>query len=217
MTHDRAVLSALVDGELDHEARDQVHAHLAHCAECRDAVDAERRVKSLLSGMPAPSPSASLEAGLLALAEPAGALGEESSRRPLGSGASATTDALASTPIHAGVRVPARAPRLGPSAAHRPPGQPGTRRPRRDSQSAGRSRRRLTVGVAGAAAMATMTFVVAFAAGGQPKEPAQVSVVPPVQRYAVDHAGSAAEVPLTDPGAATASFDRGLLAPTAGR
>nr|WP_269091049.1 zf-HC2 domain-containing protein [Actinopolymorpha cephalotaxi] len=206
----------MVDGELDHEARDQVHAHLAHCAECRDAVDAERRVKSLLSGMPAPTASASLEAGLLALAEPAGVSGEESPR-PLGSGASATRGDLARTPIQAGVRVPARAPRLGPSAAHRPPGQPGTRRPRRDSRPAGRSRRRLTVGVAGAAAMATMTFVVAFAAGGQPKEPAQVSVVPPVQRYAVDHAGSAAEVPLTDPGAATASFDRGLLAPTAGR
>jgi anti-sigma factor RsiW len=216
VTHDRAVLSALVDGELDHEARDQVHAHLAHCAECRDAVDAERRVKSLLSGMPEPAPSASLEAGLLALAEPAAARGEDASRRPRGSVADPAPRGLVRTPDHAGARVPVRAPRLGPAAAHRPPGQPGTRRPRRDGHPSGRSRRRLTVGVAGAAAMATMTFVVAFAAGGQPKDP-PVSVVPPVQRYAVDHAGSAAEVPLSDPGAVTASFDRGLLAPTAGR
>ncbi|MET9022108.1 zf-HC2 domain-containing protein [Actinopolymorpha sp. NPDC004070] len=216
MTHDRAVLSALVDGELDHDARDQVLAHLAHCAECRDAVEAERRVKSLLSGMPEPAASASLQAGLLALAEPAPAFAEDPSHRSLGSGAGATTGGAARTPVHTGVPVPVRAPRLGPPAAHRPPGQPGTRRPRRDGHPAGRSRRRLTVGVAGAAAMATMTFVVAFAAGGQPKEP-PVSVVPPVQRYAVDHAGSAAEVPLSDPGAVTASFDRGLLAPTAGR
>ncbi len=216
MTHDRAVLSALVDGELDHEARDQVHAHLAHCAECRDAVDAERRVKSLLSGMPAPTPSASLEAGLLAMAESAGARGEDTARLPLGSVAGPASRGLPRPPVHTGARVPARTPRLGPSAAHRPPGQPGTRRPRRDGHPGGRSRRRLTVGVAGAAAFATMTFVVAFAAGGQPKDP-PASVVPPVQRYAVDHAGSAAEVPLSDPGAATASFDRGLLAPTAGR
>ncbi|SDT24641.1 anti-sigma factor family protein [Actinopolymorpha singaporensis] len=216
MTHDRAVLSALVDGELDHEARDRALAHLAHCAECRDAVDAERRVKSLLSGMSAPTPSAFLEAGLRALAEPVGVVGEDASRQPLGPGVSATTGGFARTPIQAGVRGPIRAPRPGPPTAHRPPGQPGTRRPRRGGHPAGRSRRRLTVGVAGAAAMATMTFVVAFAAGGQPKQP-PVSVVPPVQRYAVDHAGSAAEVPLSDPGAATASFDRGLLAPAAGR
>nr|WP_238341718.1 hypothetical protein [Actinopolymorpha rutila] len=206
----------MVDGELDHEARDRALAHLAHCTECRDAVDAERRVKSLLSGMSAPTASASLGDGLLALAEPAGAFGEDASRPLLGPGAGATTGGLARTPVQAGVRVPVRVARPGPSAAHRPPGQPGTRRPRRGGHPAGRDRRRLTVGVAGAAAMATMTFVVAFAAGGQPKGP-PVSVVPPVQRYAVDHAGSAAEVPLSDPGAVTASFDRGLLAPTAGR
>ncbi|MBE1611787.1 zf-HC2 domain-containing protein [Actinopolymorpha pittospori] len=196
MSHDRASLSALVDGELDHESRDEILAHLAHCDDCRAQVDAERRVKSLLSGMPDPAPSASLQAGLLALAD---------SGRP--------GDLHTPAPS----RGPLRSSRPGSPAGTRPPGQPGTRRPRRAAGLPGRSRRRLTVGVAGAAAMASMALVTAFAVGGGPPTRDEVSVVPPVERYAVEHAGTASEVPLSDPGAVTASFGRELLELPAGR
>jgi len=51
--------SALVDGELRHEQREQVLAHLAHCAPCRHQVDAERRFKTDLRALPpAPVPVA---------------------------------------------------------------------------------------------------------------------------------------------------------------
>jgi anti-sigma factor RsiW len=195
VSHDRASLSALVDGELDHESRDEILAHLAHCDDCRAAVDAERRVKSLLSGMPDPVPSASLQAGLLGLAD-SGRQGDARTPAPRG---------------------PLRSPRPGSPAASRPPGQPGTRRPRRAAGLPGRSRRRLTAGVAGAAAMASMALVTAFAVGGGQPTRNEVSVVPPVERYAVEHAGTASEVPLSDPGAVTASFGRELLEPPAGR
>lgn len=70
MSHDRARLSALVDGELDHEARDRVLAHLAQCDECRAVVETERRVKALLSGMPEASPGGDFLARLNSLGDP---------------------------------------------------------------------------------------------------------------------------------------------------
>ncbi|GAB3421774.1 anti-sigma factor family protein [Flindersiella endophytica] len=73
MSHDRARLSALVDGELDHDARDRVLAHLAQCDECRAVVETERRVKSLLSGMPEASPGGDFLARLNSLGDPSAA------------------------------------------------------------------------------------------------------------------------------------------------
>ncbi|MFD7625074.1 zf-HC2 domain-containing protein [Streptomyces sp. NPDC059851] len=55
-------LAALVDGELDHDARERVLAHLATCAKCKAEADAQRRLKTLFVES-APPP---LSAGLLA-------------------------------------------------------------------------------------------------------------------------------------------------------
>ena len=44
--------TAFVDGELSHQRRDEVLAHLAHCAACRAEVDLVRRLKSALKGGP---------------------------------------------------------------------------------------------------------------------------------------------------------------------
>ncbi|MET9882458.1 zf-HC2 domain-containing protein [Streptomyces sp. NPDC006430] len=55
-------LAALVDGELNHDARERVLAHLATCAKCKAEADAQRRVKNLFVES-APPP---LSAGLLA-------------------------------------------------------------------------------------------------------------------------------------------------------
>jgi anti-sigma factor RsiW len=55
-------LAALVDGELNHDARERVLAHLATCARCKAEADAQRRLKTMFVES-APPP---LSAGLLA-------------------------------------------------------------------------------------------------------------------------------------------------------
>ncbi|MFF9901752.1 anti-sigma factor family protein, partial [Streptomyces longispororuber] len=42
-------LAALVDGELGHEARERVLAHLATCCKCKAEADAQRRLKSVFA------------------------------------------------------------------------------------------------------------------------------------------------------------------------
>ena len=69
-SHLGEVAAALVDGELDHAARERAYRHLAGCPECRAEVEAQRRAKAALSGLlPAPAPDA-LAARLLALQVP---------------------------------------------------------------------------------------------------------------------------------------------------
>jgi Putative zinc-finger len=53
-------LTALVDGELGHDARERVLAHIATCDECRAEVDEQRRLKGVFAAAsrmtPAPPP-----------------------------------------------------------------------------------------------------------------------------------------------------------------
>jgi anti-sigma factor RsiW len=60
-------LTAFVDGELDHDARERVLVHLARCAECRQAVDAERQTKSRLTSAPDPQLPPGLTANLVGI------------------------------------------------------------------------------------------------------------------------------------------------------
>ncbi|MFJ3198450.1 zf-HC2 domain-containing protein [Streptomyces griseoviridis] len=60
-------LSALVDGELGHETRERVLAHLATCARCRVEADAQRRLKSVFAQAAPPPPSESFLARLQGL------------------------------------------------------------------------------------------------------------------------------------------------------
>nr|BBJ50973.1 hypothetical protein SAVMC3_36020 [Streptomyces avermitilis] len=56
-------LSALVDGELGHESRERVLAHLATCAKCKAEADAQRRLKNVFAEVaPPPPPRASWHA-----------------------------------------------------------------------------------------------------------------------------------------------------------
>ncbi|MFB6806013.1 zf-HC2 domain-containing protein [Streptomyces sp. NPDC056387] len=71
-------LAALVDGELNHDARERVLAHLATCAKCKAEADAQRRVKSLFVES-APPP---LSAGLLARLQGLPGDGPDGSPRP---------------------------------------------------------------------------------------------------------------------------------------
>ncbi|GGJ10108.1 anti-sigma factor family protein [Streptomyces brasiliensis] len=76
-------LSALVDGELGHESRERVLAHLATCAKCKAEADAQRRLKNVFAEAAPPPPSESFLARLQGL--PGG--GDPDAGSPLGGGA----------------------------------------------------------------------------------------------------------------------------------
>ncbi|MDX3384863.1 zf-HC2 domain-containing protein [Streptomyces niveiscabiei] len=75
-------LSALVDGELGHDARERVLAHVATCAQCKAEVDAQRRLKGVFSEVAPPTPSESFLARLQGL--PGG--DDSAGGSPLGAG-----------------------------------------------------------------------------------------------------------------------------------
>ncbi|MFJ6430971.1 zf-HC2 domain-containing protein [Streptomyces sp. NPDC091416] len=76
-------LAALVDGELKHDARDRVLAHLATCGKCKAEAAAQRRLKSVFAQSAPPSPSEGFLARLQGL--PGGPGGDDDRRgRPLG-------------------------------------------------------------------------------------------------------------------------------------
>ncbi|MGW4159564.1 zf-HC2 domain-containing protein [Streptomyces sp. NPDC004788] len=60
-------LAALVDGELGHDARERVLAHLATCPKCKAEADAQRSLKSVFASAAPPPPSAGLLARLQGL------------------------------------------------------------------------------------------------------------------------------------------------------
>lgn len=72
MKHLDERISELVDERLDYNERDQALAHLAVCAQCRNAVEYERTAKAALRSLPDVEPSQQLMASLFALAEPGG-------------------------------------------------------------------------------------------------------------------------------------------------
>ncbi|MEU5244012.1 anti-sigma factor [Streptomyces asoensis] len=60
-------LSALVDGELGHDTRERVLAHVATCTRCKSEVDAQRRLKNVFAEVAPPAPSESFLARLQGL------------------------------------------------------------------------------------------------------------------------------------------------------
>ncbi|MFB6893290.1 zf-HC2 domain-containing protein [Kitasatospora sp. NPDC056327] len=66
-------LSAFLDGELGHDSRERVQAHLATCPQCLAEADEGRAVKHLLTRTGTPGPSSGLMARLMAV----GALPED--------------------------------------------------------------------------------------------------------------------------------------------
>ncbi|MFJ4676243.1 MULTISPECIES: anti-sigma factor family protein [unclassified Kitasatospora] len=61
-------LSGYLDGELGHDARERVQAHLATCPDCLAEAEQARSVKRALSEAGTPGPSAALMARLMAVA-----------------------------------------------------------------------------------------------------------------------------------------------------
>lgn len=60
-------LAGFVDGELDHDLRDRVQAHLATCPDCLAEAEESRTVKQLLAESVTPEPSAVLMGRLMAI------------------------------------------------------------------------------------------------------------------------------------------------------
>ncbi|MGW2371317.1 anti-sigma factor family protein [Kitasatospora sp. NPDC001683] len=60
-------LSAFLDGELGHDSRERVLAHLATCPQCKAEADEGRSVKHLLTRTGNPGPSSALMARLMAV------------------------------------------------------------------------------------------------------------------------------------------------------
>lgn len=71
-------LAALVDGELKHDARERVLAHLATCGRCKAEAAAQRRLKSVFAQSAPPSPSEGFLARLQGL--PGGPGGDDDGR-----------------------------------------------------------------------------------------------------------------------------------------
>ncbi|WP_225799321.1 anti-sigma factor [Streptomyces sp. NK15101] len=77
-------LAALVDGELGHDARERVLAHLATCARCKAEADAQRTLKSVFASAAPPPPSEGFLARLQGLpGGPGGPGGSGGPRGPL--------------------------------------------------------------------------------------------------------------------------------------
>ncbi|MFC5659885.1 zf-HC2 domain-containing protein, partial [Streptomyces nogalater] len=136
-------LSALVDGELGHETRERVLAHLATCARCKAEADAQRALKNVFAEAAPPPPSASLLARLQGL--PGGS--PDGGGTPSPGAGLGTSGGLGPFAARRGDRlpfgyVPARPPGLLPAGAdgadgprdggfriHHPVGRPDDARP----------------------------------------------------------------------------------------
>jgi anti-sigma factor RsiW len=184
MRHLGDAASALVDGQLDHAARDRALSHLARCAPCRAEVEAQRRIKSGLSAAPTPALPLDLTQRLLALADP----GEPLPPR---------------TPTMPGSTGPPALPRPGYAEPRRSRGRmvrsaPPTRR---------RVRRRVllatsALGFSGVALGGTF-FLGAPNDGGP-------AVRVPIDRLTADHASTQARLPLRDPAFSAVQLSSGV-------
>lgn len=180
MTHLGARISALVDGELPHDARERALAHIAHCTSCRRLVDAERAVKDALAAAAPPLPSDRALASLEALARPGNPLPPRSRTMPQG-------------PVVPLLPPPGRGPYGARTDARRPAAQ-GTAR---------RTARRARFAAVGAMSVAGLVLVTAFAAGA-PRQ-SETPVVTPAAELSVEHTATSAGFTVGDPGLGVAS------------
>jgi hypothetical protein len=198
--------AALVDGALDHDARDRALAHLARCATCRAEVDAQRRLKARLSTLGGPSCPTGLANRLAAIPEftptPRSAADKlpevtlvASFHAPAArfrrGGAQRARDARESARRPAGAGRPASGP-----AGTRPGGAGLTGIPRQRSGDTPSRNRRLAFAAGGLAAFALSLAVVV--AAGEP-EGSNEPVSPPVSTFTVEHGRSSDGLPGNDP------------------
>ena len=175
MSHLGDRVAALVDGELDHAARERALAHVAHCADCRREVEAQRAVKERLSAAATPEPPPATLAMLRSLGAPGGPVPPRARTMPRG-------------PL-----VPTLPPPGRPAAtwSGRTRRSPASRRP--GGRPLARSTRLATAGALGAAGL---VLGAALAAGGS----SPGTVVPPAAELSVEHSRTSTAVTVGDPG-----------------
>lgn len=172
MKHLGERVTALVDEQLDHDARDIALAHLARCPSCQVAVATERDVAAVLRNLPDVQPSERLVQTLLALSGPEGPLPLD--RRPFPGAAPAPARWRATSAPVSGIPQQ-RDPHKGPAPLRRA----GVR-----------------YAVAGSVSLGVLAVALA-SLGGQPED----AVVPPTQQFTVEHARSSGALPFGDPAA----------------
>jgi anti-sigma factor RsiW len=176
--HLGGLAAAVVDGALDHEARERALGHLARCDDCRAEVEAQRRIKARLARLTAPEVPGGLAERLLAL--PDGV-------------ASGTTQIAGVPPVRlaASFRPAPGGPRdRSRPMGVRPPGPRIRRATRRRAVGA------TAGGIAGGIAVFALSLATVLALGTPERTQ---TVVPAVDSYTVEHARTAVGVPGADP------------------
>jgi hypothetical protein len=177
VTHLGDRLTAFVDGELDHIARDKALVHLTRCEQCRAVAEAERRTKLRLSAGQVPDEPPALAARLLAIAA-----AEPSVGPPGPSGAAMP-----------GGRPGSDRPAGRARDDRRPPNMPG-------SPAARRRAPRVIALTGGFFSVGGLAFGAAFMLGGS-GDPGAPPLQPPVTTFTVQHVVTSNDMPLTDPAA----------------
>ncbi|WP_165964011.1 zf-HC2 domain-containing protein [Actinomadura sp. KC216] len=191
-------LTALVDGELGHEERDRALAHLACCDRCRDEVASLRKLKGRLRGLDEtgelPSPDFLTRLRTLPAAAGSPAPGDETPPEPAGPRSEPLAGPLAAA---SAVRHSARPLRSAIRPARVPTARPRDNRPSGRGAAAAlgvQPRRRYLV--MGAATLFLGLGGVSYVVGGGGDAP---TVTPAFDRYAVQHALTSGDAPMTDP------------------
>lgn len=225
MSHLGDRLSALVDGELSHEERDRLYAHLAACAECRSEAAALRALKRRLGALGDAAMDRGLLSRLIALAEPGeppatprrrSAAGDSGQRLPQTSGGVPRGGKVPGGTVFPRVSTGSPAPR--PALLTYPDRAiPAGRRERlhrrgrypASTQIRPPGRRRAPYMVAGAFSLLVLGVGgVSFLAGGVQNSPGP-RVTPPVGMFTVEHSVTTGEVPLVVPAASFAPTGAG--------
>ena len=192
MSHLEGRLSALIDGELSDTERDQVHAHLVGCDECRAEAAALRTLKRRVRGLGETPADGDLTRRLIALGGlPSPAL-PPPSRRPGPSRARAAFTAALSG-------GPAARPQAWDDAREWFDDGPAREDASQLAAARGRGHTRYMV-VGALAALAVSLGAASFAAGGSEHVPGP-TVTPEVDVYMMQHALTTGSIPPAQPAA----------------
>ncbi|HEX6473214.1 MAG TPA: zf-HC2 domain-containing protein [Streptosporangiaceae bacterium] len=204
MSHLGERITALVDGELGHDERDRVLAHLAACAPCRAEAEAQRRLKQRLRSLGDASPTSDLLTRLYAMGEPGGPITPRTRPMP----GAAKPPVVARPGAHRPGNAHAPGSRgwgsYGPGGAHGSAahGRLARRLGARGADGGagrrlGRRLPRARYLVVGATAVAVLGIGAAgFMAGGDQGQLPRVA--PALDQFAVEHALTSGDVPVTD-------------------
>jgi len=175
-------LSAVVDGQLDHDSRDKVLSHLVGCDTCRAEVDAQRRLKARMAALESPEPSTDLMQRLMGVSS------------------------FATEPREEVRPVLTPAPTLFPQRSAFPAARTGASRP--GAARPTRSRRRTGVlSAAGSAAAVASLLGTAFVVGDPARSEQPPALQPPMTSFSSDHASTSGGTPFVDPVAVFNSYN----------